>query len=172
MLAELSPPRSQIETAGISSIPNQLYWNRFDPAKHIRFHPVHLSLEFFSLFARAEHQGVVHLPGSQLFAFPKGIGHICKYSSLHFYKHKGHANVSVERALFFKCSYCARLLFLVDVHIFRIDDAFIFLLIRGPGCCLRSVRWRSTRCRAGCVGLIHGLGQLMRRRRQFLPGRI
>jgi len=80
-------------------IPNHPHWNRLDPAKHIRLHPVQLRPEFLSFFARIEHKRVVNLSGSQLFAFPKSVSHH-KYSSLHFYKHKGRANVSFERALF------------------------------------------------------------------------
>lgn len=81
-------------------IPNHPDRNRLDPAEHIRLHPVQLRPEFFSFFARIEHKRVVNLSGSQLFAFPKSVSHFRKYSSLHFYKHKGRANVSSERALF------------------------------------------------------------------------
>ena len=87
-------------------IPDHPHRNRLDPAEHIRLHPVQLRPEFLSLFARAEHERVVHLSRSQLLAFPKGVGHFRKYSNLYFYKHKGRANVSVERALW----YCYRVL--------------------------------------------------------------
>ena len=74
-------------------VPNHPHRNGFDPAEHIRFHPVELRSEFFSFFARVEHERVINLPRSKLFTFPKCLSHH-KYSSLHFYKHEGRANVS------------------------------------------------------------------------------
>ncbi len=80
-------------------IPDHLHRYGFDTAKHVRCHSQHLRLELFSFFPGIEHKGGVHLPGAQLFAFPKGLVHNCNYSSLHSYKHAGRVNVSVERAL-------------------------------------------------------------------------
>src|SRR5690348_14871996 len=72
------------------------------------------------------------------------------------------------------CLLSSLLPLLVDVHVLRVDHAFVFLLLSCASGCRGAVgrRHAALRRRTRRVSFVHGLRQLVRCLRQPLPGRV